>query len=63
MEKMNGINKTKNPIKLINLSKINNKSNIIDEIKIDDIIKSNSYSINSLLEYQINYFFQINKKN
>lgn len=41
----------KNPIKSINLSSINNKSNTIDEIEIDDIIKPNSYSINSLMEY------------
>ena len=38
-------------LKPINLSEINKKTNTIDEIEIDDIIKPNSYSINSLMEY------------
>ena len=40
-----------NPVKSINLSTINNKSNSVDEIEIDDMIKPNIYSINSLMEY------------
>ena len=39
------------PTKSINLADINNKSNAIDEIEIEDIIKPNIYSINSLMEY------------
>ena len=42
----------KNPIKSINLSAINNKSNnTVDEIELEDIIQPTIYSINSLMEY------------
>ena len=49
--KSESVDITKQPIKPINLSAINNKSNTIDEIEIDDINKPNSYSINLLMEY------------
>ena len=49
--KSESVDITKQPIKSINLSEINNKSNTIDEIELDDIIKPNSYSINLLMEY------------
>ena len=39
------------PTKSINLSDINNKSNSIDEIELEDIIQPNIFSINSLMEY------------
>jgi len=50
-DKNENFDEVKNPFKLINLSEIINKSNIIEIIEIDDIIKPNSYSINSLMEY------------
>jgi hypothetical protein len=42
--------KTK-PIEKINLSEINNKSNAVDAIEIDEIIQPKEYSINSLMKY------------
>ena len=42
--------KTK-PVKPINLWEINNKSNFIDKIEIDEIIQPENYSINSLMKY------------
>ena len=50
-DKSERVDVKKIPIKPISLSEINNKSNTIDEIEIDDIINPNSYSINSLMEY------------
>ena len=45
------VNKNAKPISKINLSEINNKSNAIDAIEIDDIIQPKIYSINSLMDY------------
>lgn len=49
--KCEGVDITKHPLKPINLSSISNKSNTVDEIEINDIIKPEAYSINSLMEY------------
>ena len=39
------------PIPKINLSEINNQSNTVDAIEIEDVIQPKIYSINSLMEY------------
>ena len=46
-----GVDKKIKQIEKINLSEINNKSNSVDAIEIDEIIQPNIYSINSLMEY------------
>ena len=50
-DKIKSVDKNTLPAKSINLSDINNKSNTIDEIEIEDIIQPNVFSINSLMEY------------